>query len=602
MDLLRPELEVDNLKPGVKYVTTWNRGGLTNEFITWINLIHLAHVSQRVPVLPPLLPDEEHLGRGGTALDASDIFDIPRLAKTLTLPILEWSQLKQARYHKSYIPADQESHYDDELLGCWGTYPAVGEDYDPSYAFTPHFLHLNVQYTAAPANISTPSNSSPFPGLAEILSPSGRAAALSLSPSTWAEELISPTPEPDEQLACFDGLYSDTEGQWEKDLGRTWDLVGTNMHFTRKMDLLANSILRRIFDLREFDVVPLFISVHIRRGDLDYFCENPNRPEGCLPSLSAYAARVREIQDDLRQIHGQDSIYGNVAEVIVTSDETDSRWWAEVEDMGWKETGSLKQELQLGYGIWFPPVMDAVIQSKGAGFVGTSDSTMSVIAAKRVLDWQGGPSRMGAFSDVGPSTSLPDNVEALKLAKLYINTELDALISCMQHRRNLAASIHKLPIEVMDMIFAAYTESSSLNDIPSLFDLAAVNKLWYDTIVHSPQLWTTLESDFTPKIAKLVLQRSKNLPFDLIWDTADCDESESKELLDVVAQNSTRLKSVKMTVTECWKPNRDIRRLLEANMPNLEKLEVKTVWDSEVSGERLDKITLSDGPSLRKIA
>ncbi|KAG8901195.1 hypothetical protein FRC00_008450 [Tulasnella sp. 408] len=126
------------------------------------------------------------------------------------------------------------------------------------------------------------------------------------------------------------------------------------------------------------------------------------------------------------------------------------------------------------------------------------------------------------------------------------------------------------------MIFAAYAESSSLADNPCLFDLTTVNKLWHNAIVHSPQLWTVLESDFTPKIAKLVLQRSKNLPLSLIWDTADCDESESKELkeiLEMVAQNSTRLQSIKMTVPECWKPNRDIRRLLESNMPNLEKLE-----------------------------
>ncbi|KIO17268.1 hypothetical protein M407DRAFT_33068 [Tulasnella calospora MUT 4182] len=384
----------DNLKPGVKYVTTWNRGGLTNEFITWINLIHLAYVSQRIPVLPPLLPDEQHLGKGGTSLDASDIFDMPRLAKTLKLPILEWRQLKRARYYKSYIPADQEPHDDDEVLGCWSTYPATSEDHDPSNALTPHFLHLNVQYTAAPANISTPSDSSPFSGLAQMLSPPGRVAALSVPPPTWAEEPISPAPEPDDQLACFDDLYAPPGGEWEKDLGATWDLVGTNMRFTRRMDLLATSLLRRIFDLKQFDVVPPFISVHIRRGDLDYFCGSPNRWGECLPPLSAYAERVREIQDELRRTRGQDSIYGDVAEVIVTSDETNLTWWAEVEEMGWKETKTLKQELQMNYGIWFPPVIDAVILSNGAGFVGTSNSTMSVIAAKRVLDWQGGPSRM----------------------------------------------------------------------------------------------------------------------------------------------------------------------------------------------------------------
>ncbi|KAG8942800.1 hypothetical protein FRC04_003495 [Tulasnella sp. 424] len=165
----------NNLKPGVKYVTTWNYGGLTNELITWINIVHLAYISRRIPVLPPLLPDEEHLGRGGASLDASDIYDIPRLAKTLNLPILEWSQLKRARYYKSYIQADQESHDDDEVLGCWGIYETASEHHEALMGLTPHFLHLNVQYTAALSNISS---------LANILSPSGRAAALSNSPPT----------------------------------------------------------------------------------------------------------------------------------------------------------------------------------------------------------------------------------------------------------------------------------------------------------------------------------------------------------------------------------------------------------------------------------
>lgn len=206
---------------------------------------------------------------------------------------------------------------------------------------------------------------------------------------------------------------------------------------------------------------------------------------------------------------------------------------------------------------------------------------------------------------LAPLSSLPDNVEALKLARLCINRELGALLSCVQHRRNLATSIHKLPIEVMIMIFAAYTEFSSLTDIPCLLHLMTVNKLWYDIIVHSPHLWTVLESDFTPKILNLVLQRSKNLPLSLIWDSAGCEERESKELkevLEVVSQNSIRLESIKMVVAEQWKLNHDTRRLLESNMPHLKKLEVKSIRDSRDSGERLDKFMLSDGPSLREIA
>lgn len=37
--------------------------------------------------------------------------------------------------------------------------------------------------------------------------------------------------------------------------------------------------------------------------------------------------------------------------------------------------------------------MDAAAQSLGAGFVGTRGSTMSLMAARRVVDWSGGVTR-----------------------------------------------------------------------------------------------------------------------------------------------------------------------------------------------------------------
>ncbi|KAG8978869.1 hypothetical protein FRB90_008284, partial [Tulasnella sp. 427] len=229
----------DNLKPGVKYVTTWAGGGLTNEFITW-----------RVPVTPPLLPDEEYLGRGGSSLDASDIYDIPRLAKTLNIPILEWSQLKRARYYKSVAVADREPHEDDEVLGCWSAHQEPSEAPVSANRKTKtiapaEYYRTDIQYTASSLNMPAPGNVSTvnpqLTRLVHLLSPSGRASALSISPSTWAEDLLDPVPKPDEQLACFDDLYlTDAAGteEWEKDVGPTWDLVGTNMHFTRRMDVL----------------------------------------------------------------------------------------------------------------------------------------------------------------------------------------------------------------------------------------------------------------------------------------------------------------------------------------------------------------------------
>jgi hypothetical protein len=43
-----------------------------------------------------------------------------------------------------------------------------------------------------------------------------------------------------------------------------------------------------------------FIAVHIRHGDFGGQCWEAARPEDCFAPLSAYAIRVKEVQDELR--------------------------------------------------------------------------------------------------------------------------------------------------------------------------------------------------------------------------------------------------------------------------------------------------------------
>ena len=44
-------------------------------------------------------------------------------------------------------------------------------------------------------------------------------------------------------------------------------------------------------------------------------------------------------------------------------------------------------------GEWYPPLIDIVVQSYAIGFVGTEDSTFSLIGQRRVEDWNGGITR-----------------------------------------------------------------------------------------------------------------------------------------------------------------------------------------------------------------
>jgi hypothetical protein len=50
--------------------------------------------------------------------------------------------------------------------------------------------------------------------------------------------------------------------------------------------------------------------------------------------------------------------------------------------------------LMLGVVARYPVFIDAIIQSNGAGFVGTRGSTMSLLASRRVQSWHDGATRL----------------------------------------------------------------------------------------------------------------------------------------------------------------------------------------------------------------
>jgi len=59
-----------------------------------------------------------------------------------------------------------------------------------------------------------------------------------------------------------------------------------------------------------------------------------------------------------------------------------------------EEEGTLKK-----YGEWYPPIVDIVAQSMAAGFIGTRDSTFSLVSARRVEDWNDGPAILLSRAD-----------------------------------------------------------------------------------------------------------------------------------------------------------------------------------------------------------
>jgi hypothetical protein len=84
-----------------------------------VNLLYLAYLAGRVPVLPSFVPN--HMGeRDPGPLPVSEIFDLPKLAKELRRPILEWRDIKNTSSHEV------------EDLGCWSVHKT-------SFGSEPHY-------------------------------------------------------------------------------------------------------------------------------------------------------------------------------------------------------------------------------------------------------------------------------------------------------------------------------------------------------------------------------------------------------------------------------------------------------------------------------
>ncbi|KAM6492243.1 hypothetical protein JOM56_011967 [Amanita muscaria] len=369
----------DNLKPDQKYITSWLDAGWSNDVITYMNLIYLGVVTQRIPIIGYFIPS--HLGYHVAPIDFSKVFDLPRLSKLVNLPMLEWHEVK-----------DRNSTEVDEL-GCWDIWgtskPETGL---PRKSRLLPLLNLDVSYTRTPDWVTT------IPNFKHDRHSSLFALASLAEPETRLESLVNPVVHesprnhvrlpPDEHLVCYDYLYyisAHFPFEHEYDYAPAWKFVGQHMHWTPELEQLGSQYLRRALNLEHSEeLTPPYISIHVRHGDFDFLCRDFHRPiDECFSSLDVIERRVEEVQQELWRRKGM-----RVKHVVMTSDEVNSTWWEDVKKKGWFVIDhSRTAEL---YGPWYPILIDAVVQSNGIAFLGTDKSTMSIMARRRVQSWHRG--------------------------------------------------------------------------------------------------------------------------------------------------------------------------------------------------------------------
>ncbi|CAK5271135.1 unnamed protein product [Mycena citricolor] len=377
----------DNLRADVKYILSFPGSGFTNDVMLYMNLIYLSILTERVPVIPYFVPTHVGQSETGPVIAFGDVFDVARLEKAIRKPILEWGDIKDLGSTKI------------DTLGCWNVWEAVSPaNKGPHWTLAPERMKLDISYTTAPESIklypgNPQSTDMRFASLMSLGFPEQRNEHLT---TPVRSPLLHASLPPDEQLLCFDNLYWATNlepHEMEHDYSTAWRFVGRHLHWNPRIEALAARYVRRTLGLARARPIPPYISVHARRGDFVNWCEVPDR-EDCFAPVSVIARRVAEIRQRLWRTKGIE-----VQHVIMTSDETDESWWRQVQAQGWDRVDhSWTSEI---HGAWFPVFIDAAIQSASTGFVGTDRSTVSLLSAHRVREWQGGPTQMFRWGKPG---------------------------------------------------------------------------------------------------------------------------------------------------------------------------------------------------------
>ncbi|KAJ7182490.1 hypothetical protein C8R43DRAFT_967324 [Mycena crocata] len=362
----------DNLRTDIQYITTWPANGWSNQVIEFMNLLYVARITGRVPIIPRFRP--VHINRSVEHLDFGSVFDVRRLQSALGQHILEWNQVK-----------DPHSETIDEL-GCWDIQDKTWER-EPVYLEPPVDLKLDISYTAAPKWVRT-EDSEPTTLLWHVAS----LASFYNGGKSLSAPVLSPLHEvslpPDTHLFCCNSLYwglglLDTA----EDVSPAWQSVGRHMHWTPQVIEMATASTRQTLNLAPHDPIPPYLAVHIRRGDFRIWCNIDGVPVTiCFAPLSAFVRRIEEVRSEILNRTGT-----AVSSVIVTSDETAPEWWESVYELGWRRPDHSKTVEM--HGPWYPVVIDAAIHGGALGFVGTDTSTVSILARRRVID-KGGVAEM----------------------------------------------------------------------------------------------------------------------------------------------------------------------------------------------------------------
>ncbi|CAO3568172.1 unnamed protein product [Mortierella alpina] len=363
-------------------------GGGNNQFTSLQKAALLAKDLKRTLIIPPISPSSHIKVWAGPRY--SEFYDLERFSEDSGIPLLEWHDIKQTPDNPPDALTRHWAEFSEDLP-CTPNGAIGVKDKNLYDHFRPQFL-FNFKATY-PVEDSTAGKSTEYAYARDVLlrdtkSDNGK-------PDLW------------KCLSCPYFLGSSELSD------RSWSEVGLHMRFNAKTDAMADDILDMLLPKTgKVDPSrrhPEFIIIHLRRGDIVSKCAPGQAEKDCIVQIEQIAEKIDEIEKKRRIKALADTNDKNASvtlerlPVLVATNEKRKEELDKLEKLGWimldhgdvekdelgrvKPSANKKLGTMSSLGPFYPPMLDAVLLTRGDYFIGMKNSRMSQLAAQRGANW-----------------------------------------------------------------------------------------------------------------------------------------------------------------------------------------------------------------------
>ncbi|KAG0363922.1 hypothetical protein BC939DRAFT_473120 [Gamsiella multidivaricata] len=360
-------------------------GGGNNQFTSLQKAAILAKDLKRTLLIPPISPNSHIKVWSGPRY--SEFYDLEAFSVKSGIPVLEWHDIK----HTPENPPSEFTHNWPSFSEEFPCIPNGGIGVNDKNLYDHFRTQFLMDFKATvPASDKTMGKSGDFIHARDVL-------------------LKDANPDKPEMWKCLSCPYF--LGSEELN-DRAWHEVGLHLKFNDKIETMVDEILDLLLPPVKEDSGrrhPEFIIIHLRRGDIVNKCKPGQDEKECLVQIEEIAEKVDEIEKQ-RRIKALESVNDTNAEVVlerlpvlVATNEKRPKELEKLEKLGWimldhgdsvkdtegNEVSSKTKKLgtMTTLGPFYPPMLDAVLLTRGDYLIGMSNSRMSRLATQRGSAW-----------------------------------------------------------------------------------------------------------------------------------------------------------------------------------------------------------------------